>query len=391
MTSDETFSQPQPRIFRSLFLALLFCGCFVRCSSAQASSAQEHQLSPAKHTQIEAAVSKFMTSTHVPGISVAVVENGEYEWGSGFGFADLEDNAPTSEHTLFRLASISKPLTATAAMQLWERRQLDLDAPVQKYCPPFPQKPWPITTRQVMGHLAGIRHYKSGSQDDPEVGNTKHFEKQIEAGLNFFKEDPLLSQPGTQFHYSTHGFTLVGCVIEGASGSRYVDFLRQNVFLPAGMVQTQFDDRFAIISYRTRFSDKTESGVVRNADFLDSSYKIPGGGWLSSAEDMARFEVAIVDDKLIRRTTRNLMWTPLKPTDGSKDDYALGWGSGVENGTNGVGHTGVQKGTSTAFLIAPEQRAGVVVLTNMEGVPADNLARQILMIVVGAPGNKPRP
>jgi CubicO group peptidase (beta-lactamase class C family) len=242
-----------------------------------------------------------------------------------------------------------------------------------------------------MGHLAGIRHYKSGSQDDPEVGNTKHFEKQIEAGLNFFKEDPLLSQPGTQFHYSTHGFTLVGCVIEGASGSRYVDFLRQNVFLPAGMAQTQFDDRFAVIPYRTRFYDKTESGVVRNADFLDSSYKIPGGGWLSSAEDMARFEVAMVDDKLIRRATRNLMWTALKPTDGSQDDYALGWGSGIENGTKGVGHTGGQQGTSTAFLIAPEQRAGVVVLTNMEGMPADKLARQILTIVVGAPGNKPRP
>jgi CubicO group peptidase (beta-lactamase class C family) len=157
------------------------------------------------------------------------------------------------------------------------------------------------------------------------------------------------------------------------------------------MAQTQFDDRFAIIPYRTRFYDKTESGVVRNADFLDSSYKIPGGGWLSSAEDLARFEVAIVDDKLIRRTTRDLMWTPLKPTDGSKDDYALGWASGIENGTKGVGHNGGQQGTSTAFLIAPEQRAGVVVLTNLEGVPADDLARQILTIVVGVPGNKPHP
>jgi serine beta-lactamase-like protein LACTB len=355
------------------------------------SAAQEAKLSPAKQSQIEAAISKFMASTHVPGLSAAVVEDGRFEWAAGFGMADLENNVPATEHTLYRLASISKSLTATAAMQLFERGQLDLDAPVQKYCPSFPQKPWPITTRQVMGHLAGIRHYKSGSQDDPEVGNTKHFEKPIEAGLNFFKEDPLLSPPGTQFHYSTHGFTLVGCVIEGASGSRYVDFLRQNVLLPAGMAQTQFDDRFAIIAYRTRFYDKTASGVVRNADFLDSSYKIPGGGWLSSAEDMARFEVAVVDDRLIRRPTRNLMWTPLKPTDGSLDDYALGWGSGIENGTQGVGHNGGQQGTSTAFLIAPEQRAGVVVLTNMEGVPADNLARQILTIVVGVPGNKPRP
>src|ERR1700738_1525246 len=102
---------------------------------------QESTVSKEKRNRIEAAVSNFMTSTHVPGVSVAVVENGEYEWGAGFGFADLENNAPASEHTLFRLASISKSLTATAAMQLWERGQLDLDAPIQKSCPSFPQKP----------------------------------------------------------------------------------------------------------------------------------------------------------------------------------------------------------------------------------------------------------
>jgi len=106
------------------------------------------------------------------------------------------------------------------------------------------------------------------------------------------------------------------------------------------MAQTQFDDRFAVIPYRTRFYDKTESGVVRNADFLDSSYKIPGGGWLSSAEDMARFEVAMVVDKLMRRASCNLMWTTLKPTDGSQDDFALGWGRGVEFGAERVGDTG---------------------------------------------------
>src|SRR5260370_12906069 len=242
-------------------------------NATRVSSAQEAKLSPEKRSQIEAAISKFMTGTHVPGLSAAVVEDGRFAWAAGFGMADLENNVPASEHTLYRLASISKSLTATAAMQLFERGQLDLDAPVQKYCPAFPQKPWPITTRQVMGHLAGIRHYKSGSQDDPEVGNTKHFEKPIEAGLNFFKEDPLLSPPGTHFHYSTHGFTLVRCFIEGASGSSYVDLLRQNVFLPAGMAQTQFDDRFAIIAYRTRFYAKTEALVVRHAHFLSSSSK----------------------------------------------------------------------------------------------------------------------
>src|SRR5260370_36305599 len=110
-------------------------------------------------------VSKVMGRPHVPGLSGAVVEDGRFAWAAGFGMAELENNVPASEHTLYRLASISKSLTATAAMQLFEHGQLDLDAPVQTYCPAFPQKPWPITTRQCMGHLACIRHYKSGSQD----------------------------------------------------------------------------------------------------------------------------------------------------------------------------------------------------------------------------------
>lgn len=381
MTLDEKFPR-RSGILGSLVVAVLFCSLLCAFSLC-ASQAQENKLSPEKRTQIKNAVSRFMASTHVPGVSVAVVENGEYEWGSGFGLADAENNAPASEHTLFRLASISKSLTATAAMLLWERGKLDLDAPVQKYCPAFPQKPWPITTRQVMGHLAGIRHYKSGSQDDLEVGNTKHFDNPIQAGLDFFKNDALLSEPGKQFHYSTQGYTLVGCVIEGASGAKYADFMRQNIFAPAHMDQTQVDDRFAIIPYRTRFYQKTESRTVQNADFLDSSYKIPGGGWLSSADDMARFEVAILNDKLLKRATRDLMWTPLKPADGSKDDYGLGWGAGDEDGLVTVGHTGGQQGTSTAFLIAPAQRDSVVVLTNMEGTNPSDLAAEILQVLVG--------
>lgn len=235
-----------------------------------------------------------------------------------------------------------------------------------------------------MGHLAGIRHYKSGSQDDPEVGNTKHFDDPIQAGLDFFKNDALIADPGKQFHYSTQGYTLVGCIIEGASGDKYVDFVSGNVFLPAGMSHTQSDDRFAIIPYRTRFYRKTDSGTVQNADFLDSSYKIPGGGWLSSAEDMGRFEVAILNDRLLKRSTRDLMLTPLKPGDGKANGYALGWGTFYDNGILCAGHGGGQQGTSTDFLIAPEQSVGVVVLTNMEEIPVNQLSREILKILLGA-------
>jgi serine beta-lactamase-like protein LACTB len=171
--------------------------------------------------------------------------------------------------------------------------------------------------------------------------------------------------------------------MEGASGAKYTDYMRQNVLVRAGMKQTQPDDRLAVIPYRTRFYQKTKSGTVGNADFLDSSYNIPGGGWLSSAEDVARFEVAILNDELIKNTTRSLMWTPLKPSDGSKDTYGLGWGISDENGFRTVGHSGGQQGTSTDFLIAPDHRVGVVVLTNMDNINPNELSVEILKVLIG--------
>jgi serine beta-lactamase-like protein LACTB len=260
---------------------------------------------------------------------------------------------------------------------------------VQKYCPAFPQKmKAPITTREVLGHLAGIRHYKSDSEADPEVYNIRHFDDPIADGLKFFANDPLVAKPGTHFHYSTHGYTLVGCVMEGASGEKYVAYMKAHVFLPADMAQTQADDRYAILMHRTRFYQKDKAGKIVNADFLDSSYKIPGGGWLSSAEDMAKFEVAVLNDRLLRRSTRDLMWTPQKPSDGSANTYGMGWGTLTDGGLAEVGHTGGQQGTSTAILLAPDRQAGVVVLINLEEAHANTLAKELLQIAVGA-GNNP--
>jgi serine beta-lactamase-like protein LACTB, mitochondrial len=333
-----------------------------------------------------------MAANKAPGISAAVVENGQYEWSAGFGMSDLENFVPTTSATLYRLASISKPITATAAMQLWERGKLDLDAPVQNYCPAFPHKPSPITTRELLGHLGGIRHYKSNSQEDAEVGNTKHFEDPIQGGLQFFANDPLVAKPGTEFHYSTQGFTLVGCAIEGASHEKYVDFVRQNVLVTAGMPHTQVDDRFAVVPSRTRFYSKNKSGDVVNADFLDPSYKIPGGGWLSSSDDMAQFAIAMLNDRLVKRETRDLMWTPQqKKADAEHKGYGLGWGIGEDEGFLSAGHGGGQQGTSTFIMLVPQQRAAVVVLINMDSLDASQLATDLMKIVLSAPAKNATP
>src|SRR5271157_530618 len=343
--------------------------------------AQTKSLSADKRAQIEKAASSFMAANSVPGISVAVVQDGELVWSAGFGMADLENFVPATPFTLFRLGSISKPITATAILQLSERGKLDLDAEVQKYCPAFPKKEWPITTRQLLGHLGGIRHYNPDGKGDIPDDSAKHFGS-MEESLQIFASDPLVAKPGAKFHYSTCGYTLLGCVLEGASSEKYVDYVKEKVFEPAGMEETQADNFFAVIQHRSRGYHKDKAGVVENAGVLDSSYKIPGGGLISSADDMARFEIAIMANKLIKPVTREVMWTPQKAADGSSTGYALGWGTQKKYGLALVEHTGGQQGTSTSIILVPERRAGIVVLANMDSVDSAALSTEILKIVL---------
>jgi serine beta-lactamase-like protein LACTB len=344
--------------------------------------AQTKSLPADKRAEIERAASSFMAANSVPGVSAAVVQDGELVWSAGFGMADLENFVPATSSTLFRLGSVSKPITAAAILQLSERGKLDIDAEVQRYCPAFPKKEWPITTRELLGHLGGIRHYNPDGKGDIPDDSAKHFTS-MEESLQIFAGDPLVAKPGTKFHYSTYGYTVLGCVLEGAASEKYVDYMKEKVFEPAQMEETQADNFFAVIQHRSRWYHKDKSGVVQNAGVLDSSYKIPGGGLISSADDMARFEIAILANKLLKPATREVMWTPQKAADGSQNGYALGWGTQKKYGLAMVEHTGGQQGTSTSIILVPENRAGIVVLANMDNVDSAALSTEILKIVLG--------
>jgi serine beta-lactamase-like protein LACTB, mitochondrial len=377
---------PNARLPQAVWTVRLFAAVLLVFGLGSAPlHAQTKSLSADKRTQIEKASSSFLAANSVPGISVAVVQDGELAWSAGFGMADLENFVPVTPVTLFRLGSISKPITATAILQLSERGKLDIDAEVQKYCPAFPKKEWPITTRELLGHLGGIRHYNPDGKGDIPDDSAKHFAS-MEESLQIFANDALVAKPGTKFHYSTYGYTVLGCVLEGAASQKYVDYVKENIFVPAGMDETQADNFFSVIQHRTRWYHKDKSGVVQNAGVLDSSYKIPGGGLISSADDMARFEIAIMANKLLKPATRDLMWTPQKAADGSQNGYALGWGTQKKYGLALVEHTGGQQGTSTSIILAPERRAGIVVLANMDNVDSAALSTKILKIVLELEG-----
>jgi serine beta-lactamase-like protein LACTB, mitochondrial len=316
--------------------------------------------------RLDALVTETMRAQKIPAITVAAASADGVVYSRAFGSADLENSVAATPETLIRTASIAKSISAVAAMTLVESGKLDLDAPVQTYCPPFPPKQWPITTRELLSHTSGIRHYNPG-----EMESTRHY-RWMADGLAIFAADPLLFRPGSGYQYSTYGYTVVGCVIEGAAGERFQDYVAAHVLRPAGMTQTRVDDALDIVPHRARGYQKID-GEVRNAALMDSSYKIPGGGYVTTAEDLVRFAQALLAGKLLKPATLAQMWTP-SPVSG-KNSYGLGF-EVLEGGTL-VRHTGGQAGTSTVLLIAPQQRLALAVLANMNDVQLKELVRAL--------------
>ncbi len=157
-------------------------------------STHDGEMSDEKVEAIERLLTEKMSEGRIPGLSVAVVHGGQLVWAAGYGFADLENFVPATATTVYRTASIGKALTATAVMQLVESGAIDLDVPIQRYCAAFPEKRWPITTRHLLGHTSGIRHY-GGPNEEAELFNTVHYDD-VEGPLEIFAADPLLFEPG---------------------------------------------------------------------------------------------------------------------------------------------------------------------------------------------------
>lgn len=337
-------------------------------------------LPPDVTARIEALIHAEMTQQGIPGVSAAVVTRDELRWAKGFGVADLENQTPVRPVTMFRLASISKPITAVAAMQLAERGKLDLDAPVQRYVPTFPEKQWTVTCRQLMGHLGGVRHYRGD-----EIASTRRYESLTEA-LTIFKDDPLLHEPGTKYTYTTYGYNLLGSAVEGAAGESFPEYLDAHIFRPARMESIRVDDAAAIIPHRAQGYRKLPDGTLRNSILADVSNKIPGGGLCGTATDLARFAIAMQKDVLLKPESRAQMWTRQKLKDGTETNYGLGWSISTRNGRREIAHGGGQPRVATYLYLRPEDHCAVALMTNLEGAKLPDLARRIADVAVQSAG-----
>jgi CubicO group peptidase (beta-lactamase class C family) len=318
----------------------------------------------------------------VPGIDVAVAIDGEIVWSEGFGFADLEHQAPViAGKTRFRIGSVSKPITAAALGKLIDKGEIDLENAVQTYVPYFPEKAYPITVKQVAGHIGGIRHYRG-----EEFLMSRYFPT-VKSGISIFMEDSLLFEPGARYSYSSYGYNLISAVIEGASGEDFLRYMQNEIFGPLGMTLTTADRNDSIIVHRTSVYQIDSLGNIANAPYVDNSYKWAGGGFISTTTDLVKFGEAHMTQGFLSEPTLREFTTSQVLNNGDSTHYGVGWSVFKDGDLMGYGHGGGSVGGITAFRVYPSEKMVLVILSNSSDTRYGDIPVTIVRLFVEAKHN----
>ena len=322
-----------------------------------------------------------LTEHSLPGLSVAVGAGGDIVWAEGFGWADLETKAPVAPRTQFRIGTASTALTSAAVGLLLEQGRLKLDDVIQTYVPAFPEKPWPVTLRQVMGHVAGV---PSDSGDEGPLFS-EHCDRPVDA-LPFFGKDALRFQPGTQFRYSRYGWILMSAAVEAAADEPFLLFMQKRIFEPLGMEDTTAESATESIPDRATFYFPTFAADPRYGQDLmrplDYSCYAGSSVFLSTPSDLVRFAMAINSGTLLQPATVQLLQTSQRLASGQETGYGLGWDLETPTlagkPTHVIGHDGDSLGGMvTSFMTFPEHGIVVAVTSNIPYADTSSVAVRI--------------
>lgn len=358
------------------FLALLLVAIAVLVFSQDAKYS--------KAVQIDAAALAEFKRQELVGLAVVVIDDGKIAWKKGYGWADREKHVPIDPaKTQFRWASISKPVTAVAALQLAENGLLDLDADIRQYVPEFPDKGEKITARQLLCHQGGIVHYSNGKVLETKKTYTDpHPFADVVVALDKFKDSPLVNKPGTKYSYTTHGYILLSAVVERAGKQRFADQVHQRIAVLLGMKDFRPDYHWENIPHRASgYMRKDKERRPADQDH-DVSWKLGGGGFTSPATNLARFGIGLMQHKLVSPATEKEMWTINKPSDpqGSRP-YGYGFFVIERQSTRLIGHDGSQEKCKTALLFNPTTKKGIALMTNSEWADAMKIAMTLMDVV----------
>ncbi len=329
--------------------------------------------------EIETFIKNQMEVEKVPGIALGIMK-GDFTWAKGFGFSDLENKIPMKEISSFRLASVTKPMTATAILQLSEKGKINLDDEVQKYVPYFPRKNYPVIIRYLLGHLGGIPHYKS--YDELHIKTPKDTKEAIEIFVNY----DLVAEPGTVYHYSSYGYNLLGAVIEGASKTSYGKYMEENIWKPLEMKNTCMDSQDEIIPNRVK-GYRILEGEIKNSEFVDMSSRFAGGGTRSTVIDLLKFVKGLREGKITSKESLEKMFTSMITKGGEITNYGYGWFVRPLNGHFFVYHTGSQQETRTFLGYLPKKDIAVSFACNLEGINPSLYGLRVIQIILDEPLN----
>lgn len=324
-------------------------------------------------------IEKYYQAKKIPSLSAGVLKDGNVQWLEAKGLIDLETFTQAKPSSLYRIASITKAITAVAVMQLYERKLIDLDADISTYVPYFPKKKWKLPVRNLLNHTGGIRSYKS----DDEF-NSKMFYSSTRDAIMTFANDELLFEPGTKYNYTSLGYSLLAGLIENVTKMSFEAYLRKEIFQVAGMKNTRVDRQRDIVYERAKGYEKSSDRKFINSPLADLSIKVAGGGLLSTSEDILLFAKALLEEELISKSTLELMTSPTILKNGKRQNYGFGFSlSDPSDSLVYFGHDGRGTGFTTGFIIEPSSKTATVYLINIRDRNLGNPARDLLLLSKG--------
>ena len=357
-----------------------------------------------KHQAVLKAAEGEFKKQKLVGLGIALVKSGQIVLSKGWGWADRENKIPVQPaKTLFRWASISKTLAGVVAVQLSQEKKLDLNQNIEMllkgYKAPsdwvapckagqtrnyrnktytcksglytFPLEPSErvLTSAQLLSHQGGIAHYTNG-KGNPTPPSSKANDPKTNTGLlwavqGYLYNKPLVAIPGTKYSYTTFGFNLLGVVLESASSTSFADLVQQRISVPAKATTLQPDYEWKTIPNRAvGYYRSSTSGNIFRQGSSDVSWKLPGGGFLSSVEDLGRYCGALHDESLLSDAAKKLAWTRQKLKNGNSTSYGLGFGVSTRNGRRRISHSGSQQKAKTLMLYYPDDNVCFVLMSN---------------------------
>lgn len=380
MTDDIATSRPAPAAVALAAAALVVAPALGPAPAA----AQERaaSLRPGTESAVDSILEAFHAGHRVPGLSVGIVKEGRIVYAKGLGTTAPSDGAPVTAETTYRLASVTKPFTSVAVLQLAESGALALDDPVGRHCPPFRGQEDAPTVRQLLAHQGGLRH--TTDEEDTTIAGAEPLAESVRRIAGEERAYP----PGEEARYSSWGYAVLGCVIEEVTGQRYVDYLAEHVFDPAGMTAT-VQDRPDLDGPGFSPGWRVRDGELVPSEVVDTRFKASASGLVSSVVDLSRFAVALYEGRLLGPEPTRELFEAQATGGGDTSRYTLGWivpeGPGA---SGGLLYGGSMEGSTALVFLMPDRCYALSILANRERfVPRiAPLVRSVTMAVGPTPG-----